>query len=289
MNTDSILNLIDKIQLSYSACERVMSLLASDERKIERAVKKASLNNINPIKNAYRFNKEKNAVFSLAASLIIADRTHIEYLKKGIPDSIYYDTMGDISVWVETAKREKNVCGLLELSWIRHSIFMNMFKIGRLQYQFYRTDYLGSGLCMNDIKAAVIPNRSEVLNIHIPEGGRLNINECKASLLDARNFFSKYYPDYNYRGFVCDSWLLDPRNSNFMSKKSNILSFAGVFDNVVATRLTNSEIQRRLWGTETSDKNKMLDFCEDTDLQRRTKQYLLSGGKTGNGYGFILK
>lgn len=289
MNTDSILNLINKIQLPDTAAEKVMSMLLSDESKIEKSVKKASLDNIKPIKNAYRFNREKNAVFSLAASLIIANRIHEKYLEKGIPDYIYYDTMGDISVWVKTAEREKNVCGLLELSWIRHSIFMNMFKIGRLQYQFYKTDYFRSGLYDKDIKSAVIPNQSSVLNIHIPEGGRLDINECKASLLDSRNFFAEYYPNYDYKGFVCDSWILDPKNGEFMAKNSNIFKFKDIFDCVVPTRFSNSEIQRRIWGTQTSDKNKMLGFCEDTDLQHRTKQYLLSGGKTGNGYGFILK
>ena len=50
-----------------------------------------------------------------------------------------------------------------------------------------------------------------------------------------------------------------------------------------------SEITRRLWGKLTVSKSKIAAFPEETDLQKRTKAYLLSGGKTGNGYGFIVK
>lgn len=289
MNNASILNLMEKIQLPDIACEKAMSLLLSDKIKIEKAVGAATLNNYAPITNVYRFNKEKNGAFSLAASLVIADNMHEKYHEKGIPDDIYYDTMSDISVWVKTAEREKNICGLFELSWIRHSIFMNMFKIGRLQYQFYKTNYLLSGLYMNDIKSAVIPDKSNVLNIHIPEGGKLDLNLCKASILDSREFFAKYYPEYDYYGFVCDSWLLYPDNQKFMAQNSNILNFKNIFQMVIPTKFESSEIQRRLWGSETNKKRIIQGYTENTDLQRRTKQYILSGGKLGNGYGFIVK
>lgn len=289
MNKSSILNLIEKIKLPDIACEKAMSLLSKDENKIEKAVKKATLERYAPLKNTYRFNKEKNALFSLAAVVAQADKIHEKYAEKGIPDAIYYDTMSDITVWVNTAQREKNVCGLLELSWVRHEIFMNLFKIGRLQYQFYKTDYLLSGLCLKDIQTAPIPDKSPVLNIHIPEGGKLLIDSCKESLLDSREFFEKYYPEYNYSGFVCDSWLLDPKNSEFMAPDSNIVNFKNVFDLVVPTKFTSSEIQRRLWGNETNKTDIIKNYAENTDLQRRTKKYLLSGGCCSNGYGFITK
>ena len=232
--------------------------------------------------------REKGAPVCLAAALLISEDAYKQYKKLGIPDEVFYDTFSDISVWVNTAKREENIDGLLEVWWIRHILYLNMFKLGRMQYQFYKTDYILSGLSPLQALKAPIKNKSRVLNIHIPEGARLDYSECEKSVLLARKFFSEHFPEYDYKGFVCDSWLLDPRNTEFMSADSNIMKFSNLFCTVLKPHKNNKEIIRRLWGKQ----NEKTDFSllsEDTDLQKRTKKYLLSGGKTGNGYGFILK
>ena len=224
----------------------------------------------------------------LAAALLISEDAYKQYKKLGISDEVFYDTFSDISGGVNTAKREENIDGLLEVWWIRHILYLNMFKLGRMQYQFYKTDYILSGLSPLQALKAPIKDKSRVLNIHIPEGARLDYSECEKSVLLARKFFSEYFPEYDYKGFVCDSWLLDPRNAKFMSADSNIMKFSNLFCTVLKPHKNNKEIIRRLWGKQ----NEKTDFSllsEDTDLQKRTKKYLLSGGKTGNGYGFILK
>ncbi len=288
MDMRFISELAKRILLDKTAFDKAIYELESNLDGVLYIKENASLSNMKPFVKALKNDREKGASVCLAAALLISEDAYKQYKKLGISDEVFYDTFSDISVWVNTAKREENTDGLLEVWWIRHILYLNMFKLGRMQYQFYKTDYILSGLSPLQALKAPIKNKSRVLNIHIPEGARLDYSECEKSVLLARNFFSEYFPEYDYKGFVCDSWLLDPRNTEFMSNESNIMKFSNLFCTVLKPHKNNKEIIRRLWGKQ----NEKTDFSllsENTDLQKRTKKYLLSGGKTGNGYGFILK
>lgn len=288
MDLRFISELAKSILLDKTAFDKAIYEIENNLDGVLYIKENASLSNMKPFVKALKKDREKGASVCLAAALLISEDAYKQYKKLGISDEVFYDTFSDISVWVNTAKREENIDGLLEVLWIRHILYLNMFKLGRMQYQFYKTDYILSGLSPLQALKAPIKNKSRVLNIHIPEGAHLDHSECEKSVLFARNFFSEYFPEYDYKGFVCDSWLLDPRNTEFMSNESNIIKFSNLFCTVLKPHKNNKEIIRRLWGKQ----NEKTDFSllsENTDLQKRTKKYLLSGGKTGNGYGFILK
>lgn len=288
MDMRFISELAKRILLDKTAFDNAIYELENNLDGVLYIKENASLNNMKPFVKALKKDREKGAPVCLAAALLISEDAYKQYKKLGIPNEVFYDTFSDISVWVNTAKREENIDGLLEVWWIRHILYLNMFKLGRMQYQFYKTDYILSGLSPLQALKAPIKNKSRVLNIHIPEGARLDYSECEKSVLLARKFFSEYFPEYDYKGFVCDSWLLDLRNAEFMSADSNIMKFSNLFCTVMKPHKNNKEIIRRLWGKQ-NEKTVFSLLSENTDLQKRTKKYLLSGGKTGNGYGFILK
>ena len=289
MNIDFINGLCREIELPQKAYDVAFGQFETNGELIEKMVCSSSLDNMQPFLSQLKKDRVSGAAVCLAAALALSEKTYIEYQKRKIPDNIFYDTLSDISVWVKTLEREENICGLAEIMWIRHSLYLNLFKIGRLQYQFYKTDYRSSGLTFSQRRRTPVKDKSAVINIHIPEGGKLDFEACRTSLDEAEDFFAIYYPEYEYNGFVCDSWLLDLSNRKFMSSDSNIIKFAELFDCVFPTRFHNNEIKRRLWGTQTNKKSEIAAFEEATDLQKRTKAYLLNGGKTGNGYGFIKK
>lgn len=288
MDMRFISELAKRILLDKTAFDKAIYELENNLDGVLYIKENASLSNMKPFVKALKKDMEKGASVCLAAALLISEDAYKQYKKLGIPDEVFYDTFSDISVWVNTAKREENIDGLLEVWWIRHILYLNMFKLGRMQYKFYKTDYILSGLSPLQALKAPIKNKSRVLNIHIPEGARLDYSECEKSVLLARKFFSEYFPEYDYKGFVCDSWLLDLRNAEFMSADSNIMKFSNLFCTVMKPHKNNKEIIRRLWGKQ-NEKTVFSLLSENTDLQKRTKKYLLSGGKTGNGYGFILK
>lgn len=287
MQTDFLLDLCEKIDLPPEARDTAFWALSHWEKPLFRAVRHSDLEHLSACTRRLRRNRKKGAAFCLAFCLLQAEQAFTEYRKRGIPDEIYYDTMRDITVWVNTLQTEENIVGLAEISWLRHTLYLNLFKIGRLQYQFFKTNHLLSGLSPQ--KDYPIQSGEPVFNLHIPADGRLSLDDCRASLAAARAFFEKYYPQYDYKGFVCDSWLLDCHNAAFMRPDSNIVRFRELFDAVYQTAAPMNEITRRLWGQLTVSKTKIAAFPAETDLQKRTKAYLLAGGKTGNGYGFIVK
>lgn len=51
---------------------------------------------------------------------------------------------------------------------------------------------------------------SNVLLMHIPGGGGMSLEKCKASFAEARDFFRKYYPEVPISVFGCTSWIFNP-------------------------------------------------------------------------------
>lgn len=278
-------NLVKKILLDDSALKLALPHIDSGRAEVlaDKILSKSCLF----CSVEYRNNPAEYAPLLLAASLILAQRVYEKYRERNIPDEIFYNTMSDITVWVNTLKREENVDGLKNIGWLYNHFKFELFKVGRMQYQFFKTNYVLSGVPLHKISKMTVKNHRNVLNIHIPEGEPLDFDKCKNSINSAKEFSGKYFPEYTFDGFVCESWLLDPNNSLFMDKSKNIVKFSELFDTVVRTKHNNFEIVKRLWGKEIKTADEIRDFAENTDLQRRTKAYILSGGKTGNGYGTI--
>lgn len=278
-------NLVKKIQLDDSTLKLALPHIHSGRAEVlaDKILSKGCLF----CSLEYRKNPTEFAPLLLAASLLLAQRVYEKYREKNIPDEIFYDTMSDITVWVNTLKREENVDGLKNIGWLYNHFKFELFKIGRLQYQFFKTNYLASGVPLLKFSQMTIKNHRPVLNIHIPEGEPLSFDKCKDSINSAKEFFGKYFSEYKFDGFLCDSWLLDPNNALFMDKNKNIVKFADLFDTVIRTKRNNFEIVKRLWGKEIKSAKDITDFPEINDLQKRTKAYILSGGKTGNGCGTI--
>ena len=274
-------NLVKEIQLDDSALKLALPHIDSGRAEVvaDKILSKSCLF----CSVEYRNNPAEYAPLLLAASLILAQRVYEKYRERNIPDKIFYDTMSDITVWVNTLKREENIDGLKNIGWLYNHFKFELFKVGRMQYQFFKTNYVLSGVPLHKISKMTVKNHRNVLNIHIPEGEPLDFDKCKNSINSAKEFSGKYFPEYTFDGFVCESWLLDPN----MDKSKNIVKFSELFDTVVRTKHNNFEIVKRLWGKDIKSVEDITDFPETTDLQRRTKAYILSGGKTGNGYGTI--
>jgi hypothetical protein len=68
-----------------------------------------------------------------------------------------------------------------------------------------------------------------VLNVHIPantlRNGPLTYESCSESYRQAVDFFARYFPDYKYKAFMCETWLLDPQLSDYLAAGSNIVRF----------------------------------------------------------------
>ena len=289
MDNRFLLDLCEKIELPPDARRAALRALSQYAPLLKKAVNLPEQKAIALCKHRLFRNRKSGAAFCLAFCLLRAGKAYALYKEKQIPDTVFYDTMRDITVWARTAKQSENIDGLIEIGWLRQSLYLHMFRVGRLQYQFGKIDFRALHIPPQSQKQIPFSQGDRVLFIHIPEDGKLDFDLCTSSVFAARTFFATYFPQYHFAGFACESWLLDENNRRFMRAGSNILRFFDLFDGVVETLPKNHELLRRLWHEKRASKRKTANLPENTDLQRRAKAYLLAGGTTHNGFGYLLK
>lgn len=220
--------------------------------------------------------KGKDDMLCLAVIVECISHTKKLYQEKGIPEDILFDTLDDIRIWCENNQNK----GLSNYNWLKNHMSCELFKIGRLQFQLFH--------CRNlTLRYSRLPFKygDRLIYVHIPQGEKLIYGDCVNSLLSAVDFFNKYFPEYDYRYFFCESWLLYEENWQFMDVSSNILQFSSLFDIAYSVKDDSQAIERIFSEKERNIKN----YPQKTTLQKNALAFLQSGGKLGVGVGYIDK
>jgi len=131
----------------------------------------------------------------------------------------------------------------------------------------------------------VLDENDDVLNVHIPEGSKLDHELCVKSYKDALQFFKKYYPELNPKAFVCNSWLLDIQLKKILGPESNIIKFLEDFHAYPIYSPREAQAYERVFGKYSDN---IEDLPENTSLQKKIKEYIMNGNYMRNGAGFIL-
>lgn len=66
----------------------------------------------------------------------------------------------------------------------------------------------------------------EVLDVHIPAGGRMDWEACQESFRRAHAFFARHHGERPARAAVCATWFLDPRLAEVLPPEANPLRLA---------------------------------------------------------------
>ncbi len=259
------LNLIQK----YNIEDNIMNKAVACIHKNETGVLRLSEKFFNKKTSCLRF---KSDTVRLAAALCASEKTYEAYKKMGIDDEIFFDTMHDIAVWCENNANK----GLKNYNWIVNHICLELFKIGRLQFQIFKFPYV-----IYNYNKTPIKFRENVIAVHIQQGEKLDYDQCVKSIEKAKIFFSKYFPDYKYSYFVCDSWLLYDKNREFMKPDSNIIKFQSLF-NITMSRPADAQAIEKIFGKREKD---VRCYAQKTSLQKAAKEYMMNGGKLGTGFG----
>lgn len=220
--------------------------------------------------------KKKSDLVRLGVILKCAEKAKSRYDEKGIDEKIYYDTMSDIKIWCENNENR----GLKNYGWLSNHVKFELFRLGRLQFQLYECK--NKTLLYGKLPFSYGEN---LIYVHIPQGEKLLKSDSEKSLIQSKEFFSEYFPKYDYRYYFCESWLLFDGNKNFMYKDSNILKFAGLFNHAYSVKIDEQAIERIFGKRRIFKKN----YPENTSLQKRAKEYMFSGEKMGVGIGTIDK
>ncbi len=206
---------------------------------------------------------EGDSVRMLACHLSAAALVYNSYREKGIPEEIYYATMGCFSRFLgETVKRT----GKLEFDrafWTWRQASGLLYRVGELEFE-------------------LLPSLPGI-SLHIPSDSRITPENVSASLKAGREFMTRYFPETAAWPMGCESWLLSPELGKLLKQDSNILAFQRRF------RILKTEDHEDCleWLFAAAEDTPYADLPERTSLQRSVKAHLLSGGKIGGALGVL--
>lgn len=215
---------------------------------------------------------------NLIHTLYFCESLKLEYEKRGIGNEILIDTLKDIPRWTDTYTNLKGTLYLGELGWLRNHLTLRLFKLGRLQFCFEDAH--------EDYSDVDVKKGEKIIGIHIPSTGPLNVEECKESIENARKFFEKYFPEYEYKIFKCHSWLLDETLKKVLKKESNILKFQTLFD--IVSKSPSDAILKYIFTWDTTKENLVQKECTSS-LAKLVKETVLSGETFFESNGIIKK
>lgn len=214
-------------------------------------------------------------LLALKSFVALAIEVKKDFEQKMIPDSVYWDSMEDFLIWSEDYRKKTGQIGigLTEKHWFQLITSMQVFRLGRLQYQIIKLD--------SDTKyqEKIIPCGEEILSIHIPAGAPLLKDEILDSLSKAQKFFKKYF-NKSFEFYHCDSWLLSPMLSEILPGSSNILWFQALFD--IVRDYESTQAEERVFGFVSDNPD---NYPEITSLQKRMKAAIKAGKKMTAGIG----
>ena len=161
--------------------------------------------------------------------------------------------------------------------WFLHSMRGELFKIGRFEYM------LRLSSAVHQTFPEKLGGDYWVLDMHIPGGGSMDVEDAKKSWKEALRFFSHLSRDREPRAIVCVSWIFSPDLAMFMPDTSNLVKLQKEVEIYPVSSGPLDGIDF-IMGTGSVNPD---DWPEKTSLQRAYKRHILSGGRVRDGAMFI--
>lgn len=245
-----------------------------------------------------------------------------QYAAHGIDEQVLRDTLTDIPIWMETCYRRTGEWGMLEYAWLDNHLSMRLFRVGRLQYILGQSRVPGyayrgpageiatllqdgwSQLADGSVRGIPVSREGfadaapitmgpdwqcilrpvdPVLDVHIPEGMPLKVEDAKASLARASGFFRRHLQSGPLHAFVCESWMLDWALPQIVPG-SNLAHFQQLFYCVPWAESSDRQMLERVYGPGIQ---RPQDGPQNTSLQRAITLWYDQGKRCRDAYGYI--
>lgn len=197
----------------------------------------------------------------LCCQLECARRAWDAYRGRGIPDSVFTDTMRCFQRFIGESRRMYGRLLFDRGWWTWRQASLSLFRLGALEFEL---------------------REAGTAAIHIPSDADLSGSSVDRSLEAARSFFGRFFGEIDR--FTCHSWLLSPELVPLLRENSHILAFQRRFE-IVGEDREDREFIRWLFEAPADTPPERLP--ERTSLQRAVKNLLLSGGTVGSAYGIM--
>ena len=217
----------------------------------------------------------------LLFSCLLAEPLRRRYLARGIDEGVWYDTMRDLYVKYLECMEVEGVCGSFVAYWFGRLFDLRLFALGRLEFE--PAKFTGASRTLHGV--TLEDGVTDVLNVHIPSGGRLPHGD----VLDAYKRAYAFFPQFIQNGVLplrCSSWMLYPGLEQFLPESSNIIRFKRDYTLTVVNSDTAFKNCWRLYGVRYAGDPKALP--RDSSLRRGYADWIAAGGTPGTAVGFAL-
>ena len=206
---------------------------------------------------------DPDGVKILACQLYCACDVYEKYRLMGISDEVFFDTMRCYVRFVNECAIYRGRPMFDRGWWTWKQISLRVFRLGALEFELHPEGNVA---------------------MHIPGDTIFTPERVDEALEIAKRFIEKYFPQYKNAPFTCNSWLLSPALTPFLPEDSNIRNFQNRF----CVKSVDPDARDYIsWLFQALPDTPAECLAERTELQRRVKQYVLAGGKIGNGFGIL--
>ena len=220
--------------------------------------------------------KNNTPVKNLLACLYFCEALEEAYKERDICERILIDSLQDLVIWNDSYYEVHGKIGLTEFPWIDRTFLLQIFRLGRLHFSMFPS--------FRDIPEIGVKEGEPVLEVHIPRGKPLKMEDSLDSFAQAKAFFAKYYPDFPQEWGICCSWMLDETLFPLLGENSNIIKFQKMF--TIVDRIQTEDVIRFTFPWDTTREN-IVDREPKSGFTRRLKERVLAGDVFYDGLGII--
>lgn len=195
---------------------------------------------------------------------LVCNYSYPKYKEMDISDEIFVATMKFITRFLEWHKEHYGEYKFSQGPWFPRQLAVIEFRVGALEYEF-------------------VDGETKEIAVHIPSDAKFDRESVLDSLKEVITFRNKYFSEWKEVPFTCDTWMLAPAMEELLGKTSNVLAFKHLFE----LEVVDLEATWFMGFVFPGHAGELETLPERTGLQKRAKEYLLSGKKIGVAKGHI--
>lgn len=134
----------------------------------------------------------------------------------------------------------------------------------------------------------IISPGDNMVGLHIPGGRGMTSEVIDKAFSDSKEFLAAHFPDFDYKGFKCCSWLIDKQLVDLLGEDTNISKFCNRFHRI-SVKSQGKGVFSFIYHIPESQTPSIEELPENTTLERCLKEHFLRGGVIYEVDGFIPK
>lgn len=202
-----------------------------------------------------------------------------------IPEAIIQRTARDMERWFHRYHEQHGMWGFDLINWSAVYAHKRLIALGRLGFEV--TTF--PPYCHVPQEAggeAVLKAGDPVISVHIPAEDRLLPADCDQAFAQAREFFPRYFPEHDYKAFICVSWMMDRQLALYLPPESNLVHFLNRFQPAPLDNPNDDSFWSFIFNIDKRPQN-LADVPRDTKLRRIILEHIEKGGRWQGMGGYI--